>query len=666
MTNKSLVKSFHDIFKFSAIISALLLMGCGGGSSKPEPEDTHSLAYDSSYTSLSGEVKIKMTDMVNNSHVQETILLKDFTPVLGDCPIEPGSYTITPDTLTFTEETPQALTVVLETSSPCYADTLTINATRVISTVQSGVTLSPESSTIALGFSIPVNLGQGKADSIQFVSANPSVITLSGMGGIDRPENALVSFMVKDENGNPMAGETVQFSLTTSVGGLALAHTSDISDYEGMVSAEVLSGNVPTSVAVIATLADLSASTQSSDVTLADTSAYSIQFETADPLIMSLSGMGGAGQSDNSFVSFMVKDKSGDPVSGETVNFELTTEVGGLTLSTLSDTSDADGIVRVNVLSGTVSTSVAVIATLSDLSASAQSSLLSVNTGFPDQDSFSLSVDTFNPEGLEYDGETVTLTIRAADHFNNPVPDGTAVYFTTEGGAIAPSCTTIDGTCSVIWTSQDPRPSDGRSTVLVTAIGSESFIDANGNGVYDTGEKFTDLSEAFRDDDEDNFCDIGSEEISDFNGNEIFDAGNAIFNGYLCSGTPGCTVDQVNVRTSTVITMSGSTAIINTSSTRVDLTETAVQDVVITVYDVNGNPMPKDTSVTVTTTNGEISGPSSFTVGSTNHTSANPDNNMRFTIQIEQSDVETGTGSLTVTVTTPNGVVTTRSITVID
>jgi hypothetical protein len=87
----------------------------------------------------------------------------------------------------------------------------------------------------------------------------------------------------------------------------------------------------------------------------------------------------------------------------------------------------------------------------------------------------------------------VAVTARLSDHFHNPVPDGTAVYFTTNGGAIQPSCTTVGGACTVNWISQNPRPQNGpisllgRPTILVYAIGEESFVDANGNGVADAG-----------------------------------------------------------------------------------------------------------------------------------------------------------------------------------
>jgi len=557
MKNKKLLKSSHGVLKSGVIILALLCMGCGGGSSStPEEVEKVSLAYDSTYTSVTGTMNIKIADMVNNSHVQETVVLQGFSLTLGDCPI--NDFTIEPQSLTFTDETIQTLSVTLTTISPCFADSLILNAEKVVYRVQSGITLSPESSTIALGFSIPVEDG-----------------------------------------------------------------------------AEDTAG------------------------------AYTIQFVSADPSLMALSGMGTSGQSENSLVSFMVKDKKGNPMAGEIVNFSLTTGVGGLSLANTSDVSDSEGIVLVNVLSGNVSTSVAVIATLADMSASAQSSQLSVNTGFPDQDSFSLSIDTLNPEGLDYDGETITFTIRAADHFNNPVPDGTAVYFSTEGGAIEPSCSTVKGTCSVVWTSQNPRPSNGRATVIATAIGGESFIDANGNGFYNHGELFTDLSEAFQDDNENGIFDLGFEEFFDFNANGIFDSGNGIYNGFLCSDTPHCTLEQVHVRKSAVIAMAGSSAMINISPTSVNLTTITSKDVTITVHDVNGNPMPKGTSVNFTTTNGEISGSTSFTVESSSKTNNSPDKNMLFTVSI-QSDSTDSSGHLTVEVKTPNGETTTSSITVID
>jgi len=110
----------------------------------------------------------------------------------------------------------------------------------------------------------------------------------------------------------------------------------------------------------------------------------------------------------------------------------------------------------------------------------------------------------YYPAGWGYDGEVVTLSVYASDHFNNPVRDGTSVYFTAEGGQMVAACTISSGGCSADWSSSNRRPDDGRVTITVTMQGEESFSDVNGNGVLDDGETYSDLPEAFYDFDEDN------------------------------------------------------------------------------------------------------------------------------------------------------------------
>ena len=91
---------------------------------------------------------------------------------------------------------------------------------------------------------------------------------------------------------------------------------------------------------------------------------------------------------------------------------------------------------------GNVATTVRVTATVVGLSIGTQSDQLTVTTGIPDQDSTSLSIETLNPEAWNRDGIVDTVTIRLSDRFNNPVPNGTAVTFTTEGGQIVSQCLT--------------------------------------------------------------------------------------------------------------------------------------------------------------------------------------------------------------------------------
>ena len=249
-------------------------------------------------------------------------------------------------------------------------------------------------------------------------------------------------------------------------------------------------------------------------VTVAADSAGFIEFLSASPEFIAIKGTGGTSLSETSIVSFRVHSKLGAPLPNTLVNFTLNTDIGGTTLSPTSKTTNAAGEVTTTVQAGKVSSAIRVTATVDGSDISAQSDQLIVSTGVPDQNSISLALSSHNPEALAYDNETVTVTARLADRFNNPVPDGTAVYFTTEGGAIEPGCVTKQGTCSVTWTSQEPRPIDHRVTIMAVAVGDESFSDEDGNGTYSDsdGEPYEDTGNGVYD-----------EPFTDSNANNIFD-----------------------------------------------------------------------------------------------------------------------------------------------
>ena len=339
----------------------------------------------------------------------------------------------------------------------------------------------------------------------------------------------------------------------------------------------------------------------------------SVEFVSATPVNIGLRGGGGQV---TSTVQFRVRDAVGGPVAGQLVSFALNTTVGGITLSPSSGTTNTQGIVQTVVRSGTVATAVRVTATATQgsITANSQSEQLNITTGIPDQNSFSLSASVLNVEGGNVDGVTSIITLRAADRYNNPVPDGTAVNFTTEGGSIVGSCTTVSGACTVTWTSQDPRPGSfngcfgpanavnnndaicglggssgasraGRSTVLAYAVGEENFIDTDGDGLFDDGsratvgppplnvaESFPDQPEAFVDADEDGIRDNapGNVELPfDFNMNGAYDVADGRFNGLLCDNGDPMNIQclgapqTLHVRDSLTIVMSGSSASIN-------------------------------------------------------------------------------------------------------
>jgi hypothetical protein len=230
--------------------------------------------------------------------------------------------------------------------------------------------------------------------------------------------------------------------------------------------------------------------------------ASSITFVSASPETIYLKGSGFTATSQ---VTFKVVDVSGNALPGQSVSLVATTYTGGLTLdgvtTTLTKTSDSNGLVTVLVNSGTVPTPVRVKATLVSSSVSTSSSNLSIAVGLPTQTAFSLSQKTLNIEGYDIDGTSNTYTVIASDRMGNPVPAGTSVNFVSEGGQIVGvgqvALTNGLASTTVNFQSASPRPTNGRITVVAYALGEESFADANGNNIYDTGEDFQDLGDVF-------------------------------------------------------------------------------------------------------------------------------------------------------------------------
>ncbi|CAN5180502.1 hypothetical protein BH24PSE2_BH24PSE2_09540 [soil metagenome] len=456
-----------------------------------------------------------------------------------------------------------------------------------------------------------------------------------------------------DENGNLLTGDPidVSFSSVCSAQGLATVDTP-VTTNTGIANANyVASGCNGDDVITANATVDDETLVATGMVTVAAASVGSIEFVSATPSNIGLQGTGGSGRSETSIVVFRVVDSSGGPVSGEDVAFSLNTTVGGIEISPTTAATGTNGQVQTVVEAGTVATTVRVTARVTSVSPAiaTQSDQLTITTGVPDQDSTSLSFEVINPEAFNMDGVTVPVTIRLSDRFNNPVPDGTAITFQTEGGQIGGQCTTVDGACSVNWVSQDPRPADGRSTLLATAIGEESFSDANGNGVFDDGDTmFGDIPEPFRDDDFDGVRDP-NEPFVDFDVDGSYDTMDGLFNGLLCQHETLCSATtSVAVFDTGEIVMSGSEPDVTAYPDCVAVGVDATANVPVPVQDQRGQPMPAGTSVDFETTYGSILGPSSFTYPNT--TAA-----QTYTIVLEGGSMP-GSGVLFITTTTPGGV----------
>ncbi len=260
------------------------------------------------------------------------------------------------------------------------------------------------------------------------------------------------------------------------------------------------------------------ASTRSLVLNLGKPAAQSIQTSNATNQTIYLKG---SGYTEFANVTFKLVDNSGNGVPNQPIDLSANVWSGGLTLDdktnqTITKNTDINGDVVVRVNSGTIPTPVRVTATLKGTSISTVSSALSIAVGLPSQINFSLSQGTINIDGMNRDGTLNTYSIIASDRMGNPVPDGTAINFVTEAGQVLSNVFTVkDGNgiarATANFASAEPRPSDGRVTVLAYALGEESFIDKNGDNVYTDSadaaikEQFQDLGSVFLDRQYNNF-----------------------------------------------------------------------------------------------------------------------------------------------------------------
>ena len=395
--------------------------------------------------------------------------------------------------------------------------------------------------------------------------------------------------------------------------------------------------------------ASVGSSSKDGTITVAAPKAVNIQFMGTTPSsLLAIRGTGGVGYSTTATVTFKVVDIVLAGIAGQTVTFGLTTNAGGITLdgvalaigSTISKQTGADGTVAVTVQSGTVPTSVWVTAALGTLTT--QSNQLVISTGRPAQDSFSLAATTLNIDGGNLDGVETILTVRAADRMSNIVADGTTINFIAEGaqivgetstvvggtGTTQSTCSTVKGACSVTLVSAEYRPrgdsepsglaTANRVTVTAYALGEESFVDANGNNVFDQGESWDDLGDVFVDNNENRIWELGEQSIQ-FSASNISACPSPPANGKLdnaasrpgtCDGVWG----QAYVRRSMVIVLSGNTAQTDTPGHTLSMGQLCNATFPIRVFDLSGNPMPfgttlslsnvnvNDSSVTTTTT----------------------------------------------------------------
>jgi hypothetical protein len=640
-------------FSLWALLLATLTIfaGCGSGPTTPASTTTT--------TATAPTITIVLTDPSSGATVTS---VSSGASATVKATVRDATGAVVPSTVvTFSTTSAASMTPTSGTALTDSTGVATITLTGGATAGASTITASAQVGSTAVEGSIGYSVG---ATSVTISAPVFGISPLSAFG---------TTSVTATVTGGGTGSQTVNFTSVCNGNGKAILSTG-ISTVSGVAVSSYRDNGCAGTDTITATV-NGGLATSSANLTVTAPTTGSIQYISSTPTNISLKGTGGI---EVSQVVFKVIDTGGNPLSGKTVTFALSTNVGGITLTSLSATSGSDGTVVTGVNSGTVSTPVRVTATTevsAGVSRSTQSNQLTISTGIPAQDRFSLSATLFNIEGLNYDGATTVLTASLADHFGNPVPNNTVVNFYSEASRVDGSCFTTNGTCSATFTTQGTTPSDGRITVLAYVVGEESFRDLNNNGTVDNAAEMidvngapSDMGDPYLDIDESGTRDA-NETFININSSSTYMGADGKYNGVLCTANATICSSQksIYVRDSLVIVLSGSTGAGTaiTLSGPIDLNTGGAlagcgiqQDISFNVADENGNPLPAGTTITVATTNGTLSTNSTtIVVGNSNQKSP------VYIISISGDGTvsngvctdNTPSGTLTVTVKSPKG-----------
>lgn len=508
---------------------ALAVAGCGGGGGGSSSTDcptqystscgtTGGGSTGGGTTTTTGTVVVTLLDATAATRVEKHTLTSG-QPLIVEALVKTAAGVAVPNAVvTFTTDANYG------TFEPSSGTALTNSNGVATATLVASSLASSGAGTITATASV----GGSVISDDDAYSVTPGVITLSELTVTTNSIGAYGSTSVYADvfvNGvKATSTQTVNFSSgcasSAPVGKAEIS--SSVASVNGRVTATYTDKGCASADTITATIAGV---TKTAVITVAAPRASNISYVSATPATIYIKGTSGAGKLTDSVVKFKVVDSSSNPVAGKLVSFSLSTTVGGITLNDTTATSDAAGVASVTVSAGTVPTPLWVNATLvDDPTIVSQSPDLSIVTGLPTQDRFSLSLGTFNIEGWRRDGTETTASILAADRLGNPVPDGTAVVFISEGAVVNSPCTTTSGECSVKVRSGEFRPrldsepssygvSKGRVTILAYATGEEGFDDTNGDNDW-AGESFRDLGSPFVDNNENGVWDAAEQFIT--------------------------------------------------------------------------------------------------------------------------------------------------------
>jgi hypothetical protein len=524
---------FSNFKSWLAGLCVLALVGCGGGGGA----DAGSTLFPGEAGSGGGTTSAVLTmdvQLLDAEGVATTALVAG-QPVQAKATLRRNGQVVSGEIVQFTLVQPAAVAKI----DPSTGSVLTSNGVATVTLSSLGTEAGAgRINAIASVGGVQV---QGSANffSSGGVTTQPSSLALGaltiGSASVSAYGTTSLEVVVLQDGAPYTQPVTVNFTSSCPAGKGTVTPSATTQPNGRATATFVDNGCAQTADQRVTLTASIGTDTESGSVLVQAPTSGSLRFVSVVPSDKSITlrGQGGNGRQENALLTFKLVDTAGNGVGNADVCFDATSYLGGLNLDGFSPSTlpavrgstaicgddnlsvvryikrtNADGTVSIQINSGTVPTPVRVRAralypAIALAPLETYSDTLSISTGLPLQRSFSLSVDKANIDGGNFDGEVAVVTARLADQFSNPVPDGTVVNFIGSGAAVCTadngSCRTFNGACSCNVVSQARRPDDHRVVVTAYAVGLEDFDDNNGTNIFDAGDRFYDLSDAYVD-----------------------------------------------------------------------------------------------------------------------------------------------------------------------
>ena len=506
----SLRSTTSTAFQLTALSLALVLAGCGGGGTDtvaPEPD----LGVTQPGTGGGNGNELPIGEL----NISESKLVDIDGNAINSVSLEGAYYEVK---VTNSNGQPAAnakVTFDIDAEGIALSQT-TSGATLTDNDGVARIFLKPNAPEVSGGYTVTANVsndGNSASASFNFSVQSTNVI-LSALNvtnsQLTSGGQTNVTLKLTNAIGEPVSGALV--SLNANCGQLPAQVTSDENGVVAFVYKAINPDNTLCSGSARIS-ARAGNATQSTNITVKAPQANSIIYTSNDVTI----GIQGSGSSSTDSIEFTVYSNN-IPVANADVILSLEKSPLGLSFGELDNTSDIplttdnNGKVSVQIYPGSTPGPVEIKATLAgDPRINGLSKGISVASSRPTQDGISISFGT-NALDWSLDGDQTPVVARLVDRNGNKVPNGTVVNFTAEGGKVFPSsCTTSDGVCSVTFSTQNPRPGDGRVSLLAVVEGEKSYIDLNQNNAWDEEEDILvhNIGDTFRDDNENGTFEVG-------------------------------------------------------------------------------------------------------------------------------------------------------------